>query len=52
MDSTFVVPLPKRREAFATVQGAAKQEVNIRIVPSQGKDAHALTLKGLSLSTP
>jgi tyrosinase len=50
MDSTFVVPLPKRRETFLSTQGAAKQEVNIRIVPSQGKDAHAPTLKGLSLS--
>ena len=50
MDSTFVVPLPKRRETFLTAQGAAKTEVNIRLVPSQGKGGRAPALKALSLS--
>jgi hypothetical protein len=49
MDSTFVVPLPRRREAFLGTEGVAKPILNIRIVPSHGKDAHAVTLKELSL---
>jgi tyrosinase len=52
MDSTFVVPLPKRREAFFSAEGVAKPEVSIRIVPANGKDAHAPVLKGLSLLAP
>lgn len=55
MDSTFVVPLPKRREAFASAEKFAKPEVpevTVRIVPTNGKGAHAPTLKGLSLVAP
>jgi tyrosinase len=52
MDSTFVVPLPKRREAFLSAEGVAKPQLEIRIVPSQGKDPHAPVLKGLSLVAP
>jgi tyrosinase len=51
MDSTFVVPLPKRREAFFSTEGVAKPELNIRVVPANGKD-HAPVLKGLSVLAP
>lgn len=52
MDSTFVVPLPKRREAFFSAQGAPKPALTIRVVPSHGQGSHALTLKRLSMLAP
>ena len=51
MDLTFSVPLPQTLQAFTALAAGADATLKIRVVPSNGQDKKAVTLKAVSLAT-
>jgi tyrosinase len=52
MDLTFSVPLPQTLQAFTALAAGADATLKIKVVPSNGQDKKAVTLKAVSLATP
>jgi tyrosinase len=50
-DATFAVPLPKKAEAFKSLEAAPNAQLNIRIVPTQKNVGKTAPLKSVTLKT-